>query len=756
MFSRQLVQPVRMIAIILAVVIDSLFSCDGSGAKAADNPRPDDVQSRFAVLIGVQDYPKLAESEQLKGCRNDVEAMKKLLLERFRFRSEDICTLVDSQATSTAIRQQLKRLIDQVQSVSADSPRPQVVFYFSGHGSLMPDQPEGDPDCDKLDGLDQTLVPYDAERQNGIQDIRDDEIHHFAQAVCRDGGAKLLVILDSCHSGRGVRGATRFRGLQRELTVPLAVSEGKRKVTPKQWPSGAVILTACRKAEKEPEYEEGSMSYGLMTRFLVELLTAENALSQLNYETLRIALVRRYQDARLSSEAPTPTLEGEPGLLRGSVLGSDVRMDNKSFWSVEASEDDRTTVRLQAGALHGVTRGSLYELYEKPEQIVWNPGHGKPEKQTSVGWVRIETVEGTNASGTVVEWDGPEQSELIESTLRTKGFRRGFAVERLHQHGDVATRVRVVKTIDADRDSLALDPSDTEVPSVIRETFANAKKVDESVWLTWVQGNTPCDLLLRIDGQHAALFPAIGGASWPESPAKERGSVPAMLASGWTPVDLSVPKLARQTLEDSLRRITRARNVLRIAATPVAGDKSPVRVQVEVVPVTTVKRGENYEVESFRVMPKDKSLVLTDEEDFVVRLKNVGIDEKPAYVTILCIDPDMQIQCILPDRNVSGEADSQQRIEAGAERVTSPLYCTPPFGRYSIVVFATQEPSNFSFLSQSSPGIERKARGDASELYNILAEEVYFGSRTGRTRGSQKPNDIWSASVFSFEVQPRP
>ncbi len=709
-----------MLALILT--LGAVLRVSDDGFSAAETRPGNGRPAQFALLVGVQNYSNLSPNEQLKGCRNDVDAMKNLLARRFHFQTENIATLVDSQATSMAIRQHLKTMIDKARSSPPDGPRPHVVLYFSGHGSLMPDQPEGDPDCDKLDGVDQTLVPYDAERQGGPQDIRDDEVHRFVEAVCHDGTVTALVMLDCCHSGRGVRGATRFRGLERNVTIPRPVSGEEREVTPKSWPPGAVILTACRKAEKEPEYDEGDSSHGLMTRFLVEVLNAENAISRITYETLRMALIRRYEDARLGLAAPTPTLEGMPQALRGSFLGADSQMDRKPFWPVEASEADPGTARLKAGLLHGVTKGSLYELYESPEQIVWGPNRTRPETEKSLAWLKIEIVENSVATGTVFEWEGAEQQEQIDSVL-PRGFKRGFAVERRRPPGDVCTKVRVVRAIDANTDGPPLGPSDRDVSSVIRQLFEGDKQDDGPTESVWVEGNSPCDVLLRIDGQHAALFPATGWANRPESPADTYHSISLSLAGGWAPVDLTVPEKAHQDLAEALRRITHARKVLRDAAAACSSDGGSTRFDTEVVRVTTVNKGDDFQIEAFHEWPSDEPLVLKNGQDFVVRIRNIGADGKPVYVTILLVDPDMEIQCMLPDRYVQGEVDSQQRIEAGERRVTGVYRCMPPFGPHRVVVYATHRPSNFGFLAQPSLRVKRGSEEDGAEA-RVVSFEV--------------------------------
>jgi uncharacterized caspase-like protein len=73
-----------------------------------------------------------------------------------------------------------------------------VVITFSGHGTYVPDT-----NGDEIDGLDEALCPYDL--QTGGAALIDDEINTLFSA--RQGGVRLLLISDSCHSGTVTREA---------------------------------------------------------------------------------------------------------------------------------------------------------------------------------------------------------------------------------------------------------------------------------------------------------------------------------------------------------------------------------------------------------------------------------------------------------------------------------------------------------------------------------------------------------------------
>jgi len=393
----------------LWMLAGSVRGQSGGELQSVDLPEPPatDIGSavpRFALLVGVQKYAHLAPHEQLAGCENDTQLVRRLLTERYGFRDADIVVRTNEAATGDAIREEFSRLVQRVRSLPAEAGTAQVVFHFSGHGSQVPDQPEGDPNCDEQDGLDETLVPYDATKQGGPEDVRDDELHDFVNQLCADGKARAWVILDCCHSGTGARGATRFRSLERGSVLPLGPEQQRtRRVTPKRLPDGAVLLAACRANEKEPEYEEAKQSYGLLTRFFTQLLNREETVSRLSYEGLRESLAVQYRLAGIS-QAPMPQLEGGRSNI---VLGADSSLDRKPFWKVRAEGRDRSTVTMAAGALHGVTIGSLFEVYQRPDQIVEPPASPEAAHNgESLGWVRVEKAGGVTATAEVFRWDG--------------------------------------------------------------------------------------------------------------------------------------------------------------------------------------------------------------------------------------------------------------------------------------------------------------------------------------------------------------
>lgn len=141
-----------------------------------------------AILIGINylDTPSLL----LRGCINDILAMRTMLVDAYSYREENIIMMRDDKAPGSVMptRQNIMREITEMLKTSLSTD--EVWIHFSGHGGSIKDY-----SGDEKDGMDEVLVPSDYARGGGL--IIDDELRLIADK------AKCLVYLtmDCCHSG---------------------------------------------------------------------------------------------------------------------------------------------------------------------------------------------------------------------------------------------------------------------------------------------------------------------------------------------------------------------------------------------------------------------------------------------------------------------------------------------------------------------------------------------------------------------------
>ncbi|KAJ7961877.1 metacaspase 1 [Quillaja saponaria] len=156
---------------------------------APPGPPPNPHGRKKAVICGISyRYSR----NELKGCINDANCMRYLLINKFKFPESSILTLTEEQTdpyripTKHNIRMALYWLVQGCQ------PGDSLLFHYSGHGSRQRNY-----NGDEVDGYDETLCPLDFETQGMIVD---DEIN---TTIVRPlpHGVKLHAMIDACHSG---------------------------------------------------------------------------------------------------------------------------------------------------------------------------------------------------------------------------------------------------------------------------------------------------------------------------------------------------------------------------------------------------------------------------------------------------------------------------------------------------------------------------------------------------------------------------
>jgi hypothetical protein len=755
----------RRLLIVTFVTLGCLAPSSASSGyaqqRATDPPSPQSSaaprEPRRALLIGVTQYLHLPADKQLSGSENDVALMRRVLEERLDFRANEIHVLTGEGASGEAIRRELESLCQWLVGLPPGSPRAQVVFHFSGHGSQLPDQAfEG---RDEIDGLDETIVPADATALGGEQDIRDDELNDYAHRICGDGKARLWFILDCCHSGTGTRslnatppGLVRYRTLKRDLTPTRTVIPS----TVRTLPVGAVALYACQAMELEPEYSDGQRTYGLLTRFLAQVLLVANLAENLTFATLRDAIAARYrQDRSVGLSAPSPQLEGSPSLLDSAVVS---QSEDNSRWCWEVRSES-SHGRLLAGSFHGVTEGSILELYEFPEQVQWESAAlDQPRSGTSLGLARVEKMQAAASTVSMVRWSG---SDWVTSRWPSN-VTTCYAVERLHRYGDFGLSVAVYQTGEqAGIERLTED----RLPEAIAEVFRprgqessddEQRSVPEN-WLSFAPSEQPADLYLKIHRGEVAAFPLIGGSAEP------MGDQPAAqpLVGGWGPVDLASPDAAG-SLRRMLRQITRARNLLRIAARDAAdGDAGPVKVTLELLKVPDPKPPFN--TIPWPAADPSKSPAeyqMKSGEFYSYRVTNLSSGPRPVHVTILHLNSDMGIELVLPYQSATGiQGLAECELQPGESRVEGPFRCNgvdePSFGARHTIVLATREPNQFYMLNQPSllKVVGERTRGsEHSSLTELLLQGNDFLTRSARRRPQTLYDDSWGSTVLEWTV----
>ena len=240
--------------------------------------------SKRALLVGISDYLKLPSEKSsskhnlkdLRGAPNDIRLMKQIF-QKYGFSKKDIKVLFNSQATMQNISYEFRKWL-----IKGTKPGDLVVFYFTGHGSQIPDQ-----NGDETDGKDEVLLPYNADPETGYNIIVDDLLGSWLRQL---KGREVVAIIDSCYSGgaiRGIRGNPVSELYQTPAWlpkyVPLNLRKGYIPPQPEQpliakpdIPEDVVFFGASRENQVAYEIKEpNGLFYGGFTLALATVLAHE-------------------------------------------------------------------------------------------------------------------------------------------------------------------------------------------------------------------------------------------------------------------------------------------------------------------------------------------------------------------------------------------------------------------------------------------------------------------------------------------------
>ncbi len=165
---------------------------------------------KYGLVIAVGDYPSEGLWPDISSA-NDIPHVTSAF-QVLGFSSDNITILTDKNATKEGI-------LNAFHELAAKVGIGDIVFiHYSGHGQQIVDD-----DGDELDGLDEAIVPHDSPLffEEGVYEgenlIRDDLIGELTLEIRRKIGVngQVILVMDSCHSGSGTRGAAKARGTDR-------------------------------------------------------------------------------------------------------------------------------------------------------------------------------------------------------------------------------------------------------------------------------------------------------------------------------------------------------------------------------------------------------------------------------------------------------------------------------------------------------------------------------------------------------------
>jgi hypothetical protein len=318
------------------------------------------------LLIGIADYKYFPPSPgepghtDLHGPGNDVERMR-ISLRRFGFAGDsNVRILRDSAASRRGIAAGFRWLAGRA-SDSADV----VVVFYSGHGSRTRDTNGDEARTSPGDTIDEALVPWDAAVTSDPQQlVLDDQVGEWLAAL---GTTNVTMIVDGCFSGTVTRalGSIVAKGSFGDAQVGSGPSPRQLLDNPRH-----TLITASAPGETAYEMPFGPDQrwFGALTYELTQALDAAGSTTR--YDEVMREVMNRIRDNR---EAPqTPQLEGDRGALLFRVSAV---VPSRAFVLVTPLPGRR--ISIDAGAVHGVRRAAVYDVFAPTETSFDGPALGQ-------------------------------------------------------------------------------------------------------------------------------------------------------------------------------------------------------------------------------------------------------------------------------------------------------------------------------------------------------------------------------------------
>ncbi|MFT4533435.1 MAG: hypothetical protein ACJA1A_001113 [Saprospiraceae bacterium] len=357
---------------------------------------------KYALIIAVGDYPDEGKWPDISST-NDVIHIEATLA-KLGFSEINITKILDAQATREGILTAFSSIQDKLRSGDI------VYIHFSGHGQQIVDQ-----NGDEIDLLDEAIVPYDspllfeAGVYEGERLIRDDELGTITTKMREKCGSEgqLILILDSCHSGTGVRGMGKVRGTDKimgpdNFRLNTAQAELKQNMEGIQNSSLAPIASFYGASPRELNYETrdeqlrpvGSLSYAI-TSVLSKMSAAY---------TFEEVFDRVKMNMKSTAPRQNPQYEG-PTNIR-IFDGSSISIHDRFKVSKVL---DKQTLKVDMGTISDVYPGTTVELFSLDAQKIIGTGIVTQAMLTS----------------SIVQLDIPSEeikSQLLQVRINEKSF----------------------------------------------------------------------------------------------------------------------------------------------------------------------------------------------------------------------------------------------------------------------------------------------------------------------------------------------
>ena len=659
--------------------------------------------NRYALLVAVNNYPDLGEEWTLDGPLNDIALFGELLTNDFAFPKSAVRKLsAESGKDNEPTLANIRRELDVLAKPGFLKKDDYVVIFMAGHGSQ---QLARETDNVELDGYDEVFLPMDASFdednltwKNGLVD---DELRDWLEKIGKTG-ARVWLVVDACHSGTIERSSGNMKA--REVPVEALL---KNPGAQKKWADkkavgnpnvrgtgtdrlafefgdhlkNVVAIYACAADEQEfemPHAEDDSgKTYGLMAYTLCSVLKSAAA-KKLSYRELVDRIDNSYEAEYFSK--PNPSVSGT--LADDVVLGYE--KGPPTLPTIRLSKE-RQRFLVNAGLLHGITRGSVLSL------------HPLKEEQKILGYVRVD------------------KSNLAKAYVKSTKYEHTPALKQLPKQA-------ICKLVE-------LDMGEFRLPVAFADKTRNEKHIPIAVQTSWkvkLQGiSKEKEAPIRLVAENS---PGVWLIQMADLKSRKTLLIPPGTALGnksSASFPLSDGDASEQVLSSKLKDYTKVANLLRLAGILKWNESSrfvpqarPLKVQFRILRESgkePLSQGELSEV-------------LDGEK---IRLQILNKSNSPVDFTLIHINDALRMTAInLADNRLPANQKNPR------EFVPTIRASAPGIDRWMVIaVKASGAPMNFNYLAERVRGdarrtIRNSSRSPSAKIMDTLLLNAAYPNKT--------------------------
>ncbi|MEM7700169.1 MAG: caspase family protein [Verrucomicrobiota bacterium] len=354
---------------------------------------------KYAVLAAVEDY-SAAGASNLPGCINDMKAVEAMLVDHFDFPRGNIVSLADSRVSKQELISALRKL------VAKAAPGDVVVFYFSGHGTQVPDLND-----DEDDRLDEVLVTADFDFQDENSWLRDDDLRAIFSGLRTK---RALVMIDACHSGTGTRGmgSDGVQVIEKQIRLDYVDMLGRgaeegNALAKDAGPLSHVLISGSRANEYSALLVIDGVGRSLFTTALTEVLPTRKSAPLTSLETAIHERMVQIDEEAASKQ--NPQVETMVDVTVNVLIGDEVAATSPTPDQNVAEPNNPEPVQQPAAGLP-----SAFEVQVATDKRTYRSGEVmvarvKSEKD---GYLRLYYVDKTG-SATLIFPNGYQQDNRI-------------------------------------------------------------------------------------------------------------------------------------------------------------------------------------------------------------------------------------------------------------------------------------------------------------------------------------------------------